>query len=644
MVDDECDYASVNTKRPEYDENNMIVEEWDPTKTNQMIRQTLFMFQKSAYIGYTATPYANIFIHKDDYHPKYGDDLFPRHFIITLPQPSNYVGPERVFGSAGDADEGVEAINQLPLVRHIYDHSEVIRDGHKKDLVVTHIPESMIIAIKSFLLVCAARRFRMSGLPHNSMLIHVTRYTNVQGQIKDQVEKELRTLLARIMSASDPLSDFQSIWEDDFIPTSETMSAGGFIEAVTVPWATVRRELFNAAKLVRVKLINGEIADVLDYREADALVREKISSGESVPWEQRGISVIAIGGDKLSRGLTLEGLTISYYLRASLMYDTLMQMGRWFGYRDGYNDLCRIFTTQELEEWYRHISLANQELRNELEYMVAINSNPENYGLKVRSHPGRLAVTSAGKSRNAERLLITFSGKFPKTIIFDPKHLENNRRALGLLVEQIGRDCRPVNSEKPRYHWDNVDAAPVMSFLRNFMTHEAARIVGDPVRYADFIERQTRNGELIDWHVVLVSNTPGDAVHEYDVAGFKIGCVRRNPDVASADKITIGTLTSPSDEWLDLSTEEYEAALHFDRENGKQRADGTPSSIAIRHVRPKTRGLILIYLPAFRDQPGGGKSYGLAGEEVVGFAISFPFSDTSRPVEYWAGPVYMEEI
>ena len=98
LIDDECDFASVNTRQPERDENGNIVEDWDPTETNKQIRTLLFIFQKSAYVGYTATPYANIFIHKDDYHRKYGDDLFPRHFIISLPQPTNYIGPENVFG------------------------------------------------------------------------------------------------------------------------------------------------------------------------------------------------------------------------------------------------------------------------------------------------------------------------------------------------------------------------------------------------------------------------------------------------------------------------------------------------------------------------------------------------------------------
>lgn len=644
LIDDECDYASVDVGIPERDENGNVLEDYDPTKTNRSIRQLLYIFQKSAYVGYTATPYANIFIHNKGFHPKYGEDLFPRHFIISLPPPSDYIGPEKVFGITGDSELDIESIEPLPLIRLIGDHSSIIPDTHKKSLNINILPESLQEALKCFLLVCAQRRIRREGVPHNSMLIHVTRFQAVQKQIKDLVEKELRKLIARIMSGTDTLSDFMSIWESDFLPTTVKMKEKGFTESVLSDWSAVREELFNAAKTVRVKGINGEIGDILDYRDKDAQVRQKIQQGEEVLWADKGISVIAVGGDKLSRGLTLDGLSISYYLRASRMYDTLMQMGRWFGYRDGYNDLCRIYTTSELAEWYRHIALANRELRNELEYMVAINSTPENYGLKVRSHPGRLAVTSAGKSRNAEKLFISFSGKFIQTIVFDPNHIENNKNALRILIEQIGIGCtRKISPSKPRYHWENIQPSTVINFLRNYKTQDVAKRVVDPARVADFIEKQNKNGELVNWHVVIVSNTSQDAQHFYRIGEYEIGCVRRTPLEVQTDKVSIGALTNPADELLDLSAEEIESALKFDVSRKKQRSDGLPSSLSIRDVRPKTRALLLIYLPACNDIVNPRNTYGLEGKEVIGFAISFPVSDTAEPIEYLVGPVYMEE-
>jgi len=646
LIDDECDFASVNTKQPERDENGSIVEDWDPTQTNKWIRSLLFIFQKSAYVGYTATPYANIFIHKDDYHPTYGNDLFPRHFIISLPQPSNYVGPECVFGIVGDQEQGIENVEPLPLVRRVSDHQTEIPDSHKKGLRITQLPESLLEAVKAFLLVCAARRIRKEGVAHNSMLIHVTRFTAVQRQLKDLVEKELRKLIARIMSSSDLLQDFKRLWENDYISTSEKMAQLGFSEAVPSPWIEAKRELYEAARTVRVKGINGEIGDILDYREADALVRARIQRGESVPWEDQGISVIAIGGDKLSRGLTLDGLSISYYLRASRMYDTLMQMGRWFGYREGYNDLCRIYTTEELEEWYSHIALANQELRNDLEYMALTKRTPEEFGLKVRSHPGRLAVTSAGKSRNAEKLSISYEGQFPKTIVFDPRQSKNNLAALNNFVNTIARSCamRPVDPRSPRFHWEGIDPVSVVAFLLAYKTQEQAKKSVDPRLIAEFIERQLDRDFLTDWHVVLVSNSE-NKINQCEIGEYRVNCAERKPRAnPSGEVISIGTLTSPSDEFLDLTADEMDDALKFDEENNCMRSDGNPSSLAIRAVRPKTRALMLIYLPAYRDVKDPAKNYGLENEEAVGFAISFPRNDNAIPVDYWVNPVYLEEF
>lgn len=643
LIDDECDFASVDTGRPERDEDGNIDPDYDPKQTNKHIRKLLFTFQKKVYVGYTATPYANIFIHNKGFHPTYGEDLFPRHFIISLPQPTNYVGPEYIFGIEGDSEQGIENIDPLPLVRYVTDHSKRIPDTHKKNLRVDDLPESMSNAIKCFLLVCAERRLRKEGVVHNSMLIHVTRFTAVQRQIKELIEKELRRLIARIMSGSDSLSDFKNLWETDFLPTSLIMSDRGFREEIAASWTEIKRELFNAAKMVKVKGINGEIGDILDYREADALTREKIQKGEDVPWSDRGISVIAVGGDKLSRGLTLDGLSVSYYLRASRMYDTLMQMGRWFGYREGYNDLCRIFTTEELAEWYRHIALANQELRNDLEYMALINSTPEDFGLKVRSHPGRLAITSAGKSRNAESLSISYEGEFPKTIVFDPRESASNLSALENLINQIGRDVsREIDPRSPRFHWEGVDPSTVVNFLRAYKTQEEAQRTVNPQLIADFIDRQVKRGWLTNWHVVIVSNSD-TKVHHCMVGKYNIRCVERQPrKYPSRELVSIGTLTSPADEFLDLTDDEKLAALKFDKDHDCKRSDGNPSSLAIRHARPKSKALMLIYLPEYKNEDDPHMNYGLFNEEIVGFAISFPKDENAIPVEYWVNPVYVE--
>ncbi len=641
VIDDECDYASINTKEPERDEDGSIIEEWDPTRTNQLIRELLFLFERIAYVGYTATPYANIFIHMDDKHAKYGEDLFPRSFIISLPQLSNYLGPERLFGLEEDPARGVEEVEPLPLIREVDDHGELLPDKHNKELVVGGLPRSMKRAIKCFLLTCAARAVRREGTPHNSMLIHVTRFTAVQKQVHDLIERELRRLVARI-SSGESLDDFEELWETDFVQTTEKMASLDFPDAVQHSWEIIAAQLPSSARLVKAKLINGTVRDSLRYREYELRADARLKEGQDVPWAEGGLSVIAIGGDKLSRGLTLEGLTVSYYLRATRMYDTLMQMGRWFGYRDGYSDLCRIFTTDELLFWYRHITGATQELREDIEYMAVLGETPTSFGLKVRSHPGRLIVTSAGKSRNKQLITLSYDGRISETVVFDPSQSENNRDALAQLIVDIGRDCDfEVEEKSPRYHWKGVSAMTVVDFLRSYGTQEVAKKVADPGLWARYIDRQSKNDELVDWDVVIVSNPSPEQTVE--IQGYRIGCVTRTPLSLSPDKISVRRLVSPTDEMIDLSREEIELAREYDRLAEKPtRPRDMASGPSVRRARSKKRALLLVYIPTGEDKKTG-QRYGARGEEVVGVAISFPRSDTAVPVEYWVNPVYAEE-
>lgn len=652
VIDDECDYASINTKEPERDEMGNIVEDWDPTKTNLMIRKLLNLFEKSAYVGYTATPYANIFIHHSDPHPKYGEDLFPKSFIISLPQPSNYLGPEKVFGMEGDGTGNISSIEPLPLIRHLNDYGRAIPEGHRIDLHVDSLPQSLKDAIKYFVIGCAVRNIRQIGTPHNTMLIHITRFTGVQAQIRTLVERELNQLVARIMS-NDPLQDLVDIWEKDYVPTSANMMKRGFREPALPSWKAVESSLGTVVRNIAVRSINGTVRDALEYKNAEDDATRRIHEGENVPWNERGISIIAIGGDKLSRGLTLEGLTISYYLRASTFYDTLMQMGRWFGYRDGYTDLCRIFTTEMLVSYYRHIALATRELRGEVEFMSELKLTPLEFGLKIRSAPGRLMVTSMGKSRTKQKVSISYSGQRPMTILFDPRQSQNNLNALAALIKDIGRG--PDRRHNETYHWSNVPSTYILRFLSSYKMPELTKIVADPRPVAKYIERQNALGELVRWEVLMISKegslssrSDEDSTHEVIIGGYPITMVRRKAHYIGKERISIGTLINPSDEELDLTEEERKRAILHDREHrGKPDLpdDGLPSGESIRLARSKHRGLLLIYL-ASGDGPnevGETVQYGMPGEEIVAYAISFPRSDTAEPIEYWTTPVYQSE-
>ena len=310
VIDDEADNASINTKSSED----------DPTKVNEAIRRLLSCFDRRVYVGYTATPYANIYIDPTAEHEELGPDLFPASFIEYLRPPTNYFGPSRLFGSEiSDA--------ALPLFRRIQDEEAWIPNSHKNGHVPGPLPDSVRTAIYAFVLVRAARIARGEHHAHNSMLIHVTRFTSVQARVRSQVEDELELLKSRIKfgdgGALSVRTELMRVWHEDFVPTTEAMAEA---DSPCVTWEEIDRLLTEAVDPIVVKTINGTAADILDYFEH----------------RTSGLNTIVIGGDKLSRGLTLEGLTVSYYLRASRAFDTLLQMGRWFGYRPGYEDLCRL--------------------------------------------------------------------------------------------------------------------------------------------------------------------------------------------------------------------------------------------------------------------------------------------------------------
>ena len=670
VIDDEADNGSVDVGQQAFDENGIPDPDHEPTRINGLIRRLLHAFDKAAYLGYTATPFANIFIHEQGRTTDNGDDLFPRSFIVTLPVPSNYAGPVKIFGLDAQGSEDA-ASPPLPLVRRITDHAEspslterlgwmppIHRTGHVP-LVngLDEIPESLKRAINSFFLASAARRLRGQECVHGSMLVHVTRFTSVQKLVTRQVAEYVtgvKRRLKRGTAADVLLSDLKALWEEDFLPTTEEVVAiTGDHSAVLHPWNSIASVLPLVVEDVHVREINGTAKDVLDYET----------------YRATGLSVIAIGGDKLARGLTLEGLTVSYFLRASKMYDTLMQMGRWFGYRPGYLDLCRLYTTVDLEEWFQHITEASEELRQEFDHMVAVGGSPRDYGLHVRSHPV-LMVTSRVKMRNASQLSLSFAGEVQETVTFhrDRVRLAANLSAAETLLRKLPAPAEGPALERPggTIHewkgtrlWTGVDGGHVVDFLRQFQTHEAAVKVNSKVM-ADYVERQIARGELKSWTIALMSGDGGRT----SICDFEVGMTARKPNercFSVADQVAQGRyiirrLLSPRDEAIDLDSAQYAAALELTQKafiadpgrSKRKTPPDEPSGRAIRRIRGRgsedgtipphpERAVLLIYplSPSYVQIDFQGA--------IIGFGVSFPESDMATPVSYQVNNVYWEQ-
>lgn len=645
IVDDEADHASVDTGENVVDENGAPDLDHQPTAINSLIRQILHSFSRKAYVGYTATPFANIYIHEHGETVKEGPDLFPAAFITNLAAPSNYIGPSRVFGLA--SEEGRSGA--LDLVRCVSDQCS--RDGKSGWMPVSHkstyvpaidgcdrIPDSLQEAINAFILSCAIRQLRGQGGEHSSMLIHVTRFNLVQQHVHRQVGDyvlHLRQRLRRRIDHEKCLSALRDLWNRDLVSTTAAIAAqsGLDIHHSADDWMAIEAILADVLEQIDVRMINGTAKDALDYADSPT-----------------GLKVIAIGGDKLARGLTLEGLCVSYFLRASKMYDTLMQMGRWFGYRPGYLDLCRLYTTDDLVEWFEHIADAAEELRAEFDYMIESGLTPRDYGLKVKSHPV-LMVTSPLKMRTARTLYLSFSGEVVETVAFftDREKVERNLAAFRTLEATLGAaGAIPDQDRDGRTDswsgacWRGASAQPVIEFLRSYETHPDSRKVRSDL-LADFVDEMSRAGELTEWTVAVV----GGGVERIEVVGGQeVRRMKRQNNASEPEKYSIGRLLSPKDEALDLDEASWLAALELTRKNwkpdpGRSRGRTLPDSPSGPYLR-RIRGLGGDGIPPHPERvlllislldPEVSEVSNL-DQPVVAFAISFPSSSKGKSVPY----------
>ncbi len=657
LIDDEADHASVDTGEQPIGSDGKPDEDHEPKAINSRIRKILNSFSKKAYVGYTATPFANIFIHRQNETANEGPDLFPQSFIVNLAAPSNYVGPSRVFGLR--SPEGRSG--GLPLTRIFNDHASAaaglggwMPPKHHKDHAPAHmgqdvLPPSLRASIYSFVLACAARQVRGQGSKHSSMLVHVTRFTLVQKEVHRQIEDFVKKMKQRVTRGIDDqavLDDLRSLWENDFIPTTATI-AKHLVESEAAPlapsWTQILAALPDVLSDIDVRMINGTAKDALDYAEQGS----------------KGLKVIAIGGDKLARGLTLEGLCTSYFVRTTKMYDTLMQMGRWFGYRPGYIDLCRLYTTEELVEWFGHIADASEELREEFDVMVESGATPKDYGLRVQSHPV-LLVTSPLKMRTAKNLQLSFSGELLETVSMhsDPKILDKNLDVANKLIAACGRtyETDPKRTRGDSEHpwkgflWNGVSNEAIAEFFDSFITHPKARKVNSAL-LRDFVRSMAATGELTSWTVALLGGGSGKD-HTFP-GGLKIEAMtKRSADIDIKDRYAIGRLLSPRDEAIDFDDAAWKAALARTQRawnpDAARQKDGVkpslpevPNGPSIRYVRGKggdgalpapERGLLLLY-PLDPQQAGLGL-FGDRTAPVMAFGVSFPTSDSGVKVEY----------
>jgi hypothetical protein len=589
MIDDEADNASINTNK----------EDLDPTRTNAMIRRILGLFEKSCYVGYTATPFANIFINPESYDDDVRDELFPRDFIYCLDAPNTYFGPDKVFLDDQSSAQILEAID---------DCEDYLPFSHKKDCELAELPPSLYRAINQFVVARAIRNLRGHANKHCSMMVNVSRFVNVQQTVRGFIsvyEKKLREAIKANYAMPDAVSD-QNIYMQALKNTflSDYESSG-------VQWGEVKAALWGVFDNLRLYVVNSKSDEVLDFRKYER--------------DGHGLTAIAIGGLSLSRGLTIEGLCISYMYRNTRMYDTLMQMGRWFGYRPGFEDLCRVHLSRDSIDWYSHIAEASEELRQQIKRMRRDNLSPKQFGLYVKAHPDHLLITATNKMRSGQRITVAqnFSGKLIESYIVptdDGINRENED-----LISSYWRDGFGGTLEDTGKGWTirDVPVDKIEEFLGLFRAHP------------DFAERKAAAlaylQALSDRHpvgdILLISVAKNGEDHQQ----FRLGTQER----ASARKIGDAWRTSKDrvasrgDEKLGLTDAQQQEARDIAQKDEPGKA---PSDFHYRSVRKKP--LLMVHI---LGSPDGTK-------RVPAFGISFPPGYYDTEIEVVANTVWIDRM
>lgn len=645
IIDDEADYASINVDK-------------DFVSTiNGSIRAILGLFEQSAFIGYTATPFANVFISDrnetkgkeiniDGKRFQLGEDLFPKDFIINIPPPSNYIGYTKIFDTQLKITEDYED-GDLPMINIINDFEKDIPKNHKKtDSLPNNIPISLKNSIKSFIIVCAIRQARGQQKEHNSMLIHVSWYVQWIDRIALLVNNYMSEIKEKIKNNNTTtIKELKNIWQKEFKErTQKIVKQLNYDDPQLIDhdWDEIYTYISKAAEKIEVRAVHG-VKKNLEFKNIAPLNYND--------YKNSGLSVIAVGGNKLSRGLTLEGLSISYFLRATRFYDTLLQMGRWFGYRPGYVDLCRLFTTEDLITWYQYIANATEELKEQFDIMGLSERTPENFGIKVKSAPGMLMISSAAKIKGATDLSLSFSGDLQETYILSKSEeiLNHNIRTLNGFIETLGPTSGIVRQGQA-FIWQNVKYNQIDNFISDYKTTQL-NIHPDFLR--GYIGRQLKHNNLNNWTIVLINNSSANSFYTLNTSHtkFQIGYTFRS-EVEEKDAlgniftdpakyfIRKSHIISPPHEFLDMDELDERYILAKDMTIKKSKAILPPSIPAgkyIRKFRNPKNVLLLIYI---LDPRGfGGKDL-----PAIGFAISFPEIENDEKIPYKVNQQYLEQM
>ncbi|MCV2458384.1 Z1 domain-containing protein [Streptomyces sp. ICN988] len=504
------------------------------------------------------------------------------------------------------------------MIRPVPDEEvPLVRPG--RDEIEGFVPEisgALRTAVLYFWLVTAARRVRGTGVPHSTMLIHTSVSTVVHESFEGPLEA-FRKRTAGWLDAADGelLEELRRLWEAEIarVPGNEPD-----LGETPVPFDALLPLLAGVVDDCRIILDNSKSVKRLDY-EAGPVV------------------AIAVGGNTLSRGLTLEGLAVSYFVRNATTYDSLLQMGRWFGFREGYADLPRIWMTDGMRDWFRHIATVESEMRRDIDVYMVEDKTPRTFAVRMRTHPS-LRITAAGKMRDAVKASAAYGGQRVQTRYFrtrDAEWLRANRQAAHDLVDRSLRLAGARHQDdgmQGRHILRGVPYDIILDFLDEYRFHGKS-LECDAGLLRSYVERRVRSGgggSLKRWNVAIIGNPlSGDPEKRYEFGpGLAVDrVIRAKLGESGGDAADIKTLMSRRDAGVDLNlgalTEINEAALKNAR----------------REQAPDTALLTLYPIDALSPSPTNRERRAPldAVDHVIGVGLVFPMPrGEDSEVEYYS--------
>jgi hypothetical protein len=602
LIDDEADQATINTGQKS---SGRI------TRINALIRKILD-HPKAAYIAYTATPFANLLINPSDY-----EDLYPRDFIVDLKSPNDYFGAEKIFGRAlvNATDHVVD--DGLDIVRTVLD-SEVgdVRPPSRKALPNWDpaVPASLAQALHWFVLATAARRARDGHASHSTMLVHTSMLTVAHDALHQAIQPHINKLIQAVaVGDSSVLQTLEKQWRDE-----RSRVPGAAFGLSEVSWAQVYGHISGVLSDLRIAVDNYQSSTRLNYPK------------------DRPRTIVALGGNTLSRGLTLEGLVCSYFVRSANAYDTLLQMGRWFGYRPGYGDLVRIWMTAELETWFFDLATVEAEIRQQTARYEAEELTPEELPVKIRTHPA-MVVTAAAKMQSHIVTDISYGKQREQTILFhhkDQDWLGTNIEATATLFKAAAAAGHLV-SEGPLGGplFRDVPVELIQTFLNTYQFHERSERL-NPELLSGYIKQQNQINSLLTWNVAIITDGTRP-LKDREIGGVDLNLITRSRIPFDAPYANIKALISRIDRAADVPLTREEIRRQV-------RTDDDSAYSDLRDDYLDRVGLLCIYPISKLSEPRPSKAAPghktrlplEAVDDVIGIGLFFPEDKSNTPFRY----------